>query len=110
MERRFGGTYHLHLQGRKPPEQETSVQQAATLFTALISVQSGGRSVGILRLRTKGHGVCFCIYSDTCLRLSGSLSLTSYLLLFFYLRGWSGNHFTIKTNSVALSQRANYTD
>jgi hypothetical protein len=26
MNRRFGGTYHLHLQGRKSAEQETSVR------------------------------------------------------------------------------------
>jgi hypothetical protein len=27
VSRRFGGTYHLHIQGRKSDEQETSVQQ-----------------------------------------------------------------------------------
>jgi hypothetical protein len=29
VNRRFGGTYHLHLQGRKSAEQETSMQQVA---------------------------------------------------------------------------------
>jgi hypothetical protein len=29
VNRRFGGTYHLHVQGRKSAEQETSVQQVA---------------------------------------------------------------------------------
>jgi hypothetical protein len=29
MSRRFGGTYHLHFQGRKSTEQETSVKQVA---------------------------------------------------------------------------------
>jgi hypothetical protein len=27
-----------------------------------ISPASGGLSVGIVRLRTEGHGLCFCIY------------------------------------------------
>jgi hypothetical protein len=30
VDRRFGGTYHLHFQGRKSADQETSVQQMAT--------------------------------------------------------------------------------
>jgi hypothetical protein len=29
---RFGGTYHLHLQGRKSAQQETSVQQVTGWF------------------------------------------------------------------------------
>jgi hypothetical protein len=32
VNRRFGGTYHLHLQGRKSLRQETSDQQVAGLI------------------------------------------------------------------------------
>jgi hypothetical protein len=32
MNRRFGGTYRLHVQGRKLAEQESSVQQVAGSF------------------------------------------------------------------------------
>jgi hypothetical protein len=35
VNRRFGGKYHLHLQGRKSAEQETSVKQVARLVAAL---------------------------------------------------------------------------
>jgi hypothetical protein len=34
VNRRFGGTYHLHLQGRKSAEQETSVYQRARQYAS----------------------------------------------------------------------------
>jgi hypothetical protein len=36
---------------------------------ALISSTSGGRSVGIVRLRTTGHGVCFSLFCQQVLVL-----------------------------------------
>jgi hypothetical protein len=40
VNRRFGGTYHLHLRGRKSAAQETSVQQVADGDTFLRNVGS----------------------------------------------------------------------
>jgi hypothetical protein len=36
VNKRFGGTYHLHLQGRKSAEQETSLQQLAGLVNLIL--------------------------------------------------------------------------
>jgi hypothetical protein len=43
-----------------------------------MSSTSGGRSVGIVRFRTKGHGVCFCIFFYA--RKLGRIPITELLL------------------------------
>jgi hypothetical protein len=35
---------------------------AAGIMEFCLYIKSGGRSVGIIRLRTKGHGVCFLFF------------------------------------------------
>jgi hypothetical protein len=58
VDRRFGGTYHLHVQGRKSAEQETGLQQVArhllhaALFTLKMEViHSSETSVHIRTIR-----------------------------------------------------------
>jgi hypothetical protein len=38
----------------------------------LVLVKSGGRSVGIVRSRTKSHGVCFFVLVKSIISLQGS--------------------------------------
>jgi hypothetical protein len=49
-----------------------------------ISSTSGGRSVGIVRSRTKGHGVCFCLCLCIC-KNNGHLIYVFKYSVFIYL-------------------------